>query len=566
MSATASILKAANLVRRHPCPHHCSHLSVGSLSGSLRSKAPAGSSGLSSPGRERVARARQLEMIRIERVTEPKVNAALHSQSAEAGRRIAMGLDPVPLEYRTKWSRELYRSQIRGGAQSSILGWSAASSLLSGAKQVGAETPEAFVGIGAPEDFLRSPVDQEVDGYFRATSRKQAQSHADQVNKVFERVKNRESIDPVTGKVDLTGLDMGKVARGVMAEMSGWDKSYSRLITRTGIVWANNEGAVQKYIDVGITEKQWYATDDELTCPYCAEMHEKIVGVEGDFVGAGDSVRVEGGALRIPEQVGGIQHPPLHPNCRCVILPFYRTGQVLAPEQQPAPEPLTVPEAPRIPTVTVPIQPVAVPQVPVQPLVPELPPAPVRPAAPPTAPANPVMREQSLRSAEQRIILKETEHAVLVDDAGKVVFEKAGGAHSVEFTAQEVKQMKGMSLTHNHPLLAPPSGADIRMMTNGLKEMRMINSVDRVIIQATDKTTSAAARKFAQNYDRSVLVRSKTETKKWVQDQLKKGVQIQDLGFDKVKKELMAYLYRSDLAYLRKNAGKYGLRIIVEAL
>jgi HK97 family phage portal protein len=92
-------------------------------------------------------------------------------------------------------------------------------------------------------------------------------------------------------------------------------------IARTETIWAWNEGAVQGYIQSGVVrKKQWLCANDERTCQWCPEMDGKIVEVEATFFNKGDGFEgSQGGLLTFDyEEIG---HPPLHPQCRCTIIP-----------------------------------------------------------------------------------------------------------------------------------------------------------------------------------------------------------------------------------------------------
>ena len=130
------------------------------------------------------------------------------------------------------------------------------------------------------------------------------------------------------------------------------------MIARTETIRSSNAGAVMSYAKAGIEEKQWYTAQDGNVCGFCAEMHGKVIGTSDTFFNRGDTMLIE-----LPEQlmvqqalewlekglwVGdvlcGISDvmvavnketriatmtftyedvgaPPLHPNCRCTILP-----------------------------------------------------------------------------------------------------------------------------------------------------------------------------------------------------------------------------------------------------
>ena len=70
-------------------------------------------------------------------------------------------------------------------------------------------------------------------------------------------------------------------------------------IARTETIAVSNEGALLGYEDSGVVEKsEFYAALDERVCPDCNALHGKV--------------------YKLADSHGVI---PVHPNCRCVMLP-----------------------------------------------------------------------------------------------------------------------------------------------------------------------------------------------------------------------------------------------------
>jgi HK97 family phage portal protein len=140
----------------------------------------------------------------------------------------------------------------------------------------------------------------------------------------------------------------------------GWQTfQRAEMIARSETIRALNAGANEAYRLAGVTEKQWYASLDERSCPFCAQMHEKVIAVESNFMNRGESLTVDipdgvdaADLLLEYKSVGGdrwawaggfvvvdrkartvtltanydnVGFPPLHPNCRCTILPVVRS-------------------------------------------------------------------------------------------------------------------------------------------------------------------------------------------------------------------------------------------------
>lgn len=122
------------------------------------------------------------------------------------------------------------------------------------------------------------------------------------------------------GKTLADGIEKGEgipeLRKRVEDLFDGMKQSRSETIARSEVIRATNYGTDEAYKESGIVEsKEWLVAFDERTCPYCLELQGKIVDLDEDFAGKGDNV---GGMQVEYENVGA---PPLHPNCRCTIIP-----------------------------------------------------------------------------------------------------------------------------------------------------------------------------------------------------------------------------------------------------
>jgi len=90
-------------------------------------------------------------------------------------------------------------------------------------------------------------------------------------------------------------------------------------IARTESLAVSNEGALAAYRQSPlVTGKEWSAVGD--ACEFCLELDGKVVEINDNFANLGtDFEGSDGGKLPIAYE--DIEHPPIHPNCRCVLLP-----------------------------------------------------------------------------------------------------------------------------------------------------------------------------------------------------------------------------------------------------
>lgn len=90
-------------------------------------------------------------------------------------------------------------------------------------------------------------------------------------------------------------------------------------IARTESLAASNEGTLEAYKQSPlVTGKEWSAEAN--ACQYCNSLNGKIIGLSEDFAKLGQGVEGDDGQ-KLKTDYENILHPPLHPNCRCALLP-----------------------------------------------------------------------------------------------------------------------------------------------------------------------------------------------------------------------------------------------------
>lgn len=105
------------------------------------------------------------------------------------------------------------------------------------------------------------------------------------------------------------GIDEGKgvpeITSTLKADFKDYSANQATRITRTEVLRSANQSAVDAFKQSGVVEgKQWViaGAEDE-----CADLDGEVVGLSGDFYSS-DNEFQDG-------------DPPLHPNCKCVVIP-----------------------------------------------------------------------------------------------------------------------------------------------------------------------------------------------------------------------------------------------------
>lgn len=130
-----------------------------------------------------------------------------------------------------------------------------------------------------------------------------AEDHAaDLVTRIDETT--RDQINGLVGKALEEGWSNDELA-GQIQDAEGFSDYRCEMIARTETAFADVQGNLQGYAASGVVEgKEWIVAQDEV-CEDCQALDGMVVSLDGSFPG-GD--------------------PPLHPNCRCDVLPVLTPG------------------------------------------------------------------------------------------------------------------------------------------------------------------------------------------------------------------------------------------------
>lgn len=110
-----------------------------------------------------------------------------------------------------------------------------------------------------------------------------------------------------------------QIGKRVTAEYQGIKGYKMNRLVRTETLKASNEATLYGYQQLGITEKEWF--NNPGACDYCKSVEDMGAQGMGDvFIEKGESLTDSEGNERVFDYES-VEHPPLHPNCRCVLLP-----------------------------------------------------------------------------------------------------------------------------------------------------------------------------------------------------------------------------------------------------
>lgn len=118
-----------------------------------------------------------------------------------------------------------------------------------------------------------------------------------------EGVKNGEAIPELRERITTLFGDM--------------EKYRAERIARSEVVRASNFAATEAYEQSGVVEQlQWLTTEDDRTDDECASMDGKIISLGESFLKQGENIG------KLTMDYGDVDFPPLHPSCRCTVVPL----------------------------------------------------------------------------------------------------------------------------------------------------------------------------------------------------------------------------------------------------
>ena len=163
---------------------------------------------------------------------------------------------------------------------------------------------------------------------------------------------------------------------------------------------------------------------------------------------------------------------------------------------------------------------------------------------------NILTRAEIIRNFENKIRNQKFESAGLFDKKGSLIFKKNGAAQSVKFSDDELQQMIGKYLTHNHPLDQSFSPEDIYVLaTSGLFEIRAVTETRTFVMTCNKRFTNK--REFTQL--KSTITRITNKTLKRLRKSFRNGEiteqQYYYNGWNEVWNEFSKSKYKDNFKY-----------------
>ena len=151
--------------------------------------------------------------------------------------------------------------------------------------------------------------------YIPYNIRKQVIENVDKFTKSLLDTDKQKLVDLITSGLR-DGQSVPEIRNLITETFNSYSKMQAERITRTEVIRASNQASLDAYKQSGVVVgKQWltFGAVDE-----CAEYDGKIEKLSGNFYSS-DNAFQDG-------------DPPLHPNCKCVVLPIVENTKAYQPD------------------------------------------------------------------------------------------------------------------------------------------------------------------------------------------------------------------------------------------
>jgi len=120
------------------------------------------------------------------------------------------------------------------------------------------------------------------------------------------------------GQIEALARDADGGEDAIGERLDQWDAERGERIGHRESVQFSEAVAVASFVAWSVTRLRWVANSD--ACPLCAALDGKVVGIEKNFVGKGDTVNPNDGVTSPLTSSGNVGHAPLHAGCECSVV------------------------------------------------------------------------------------------------------------------------------------------------------------------------------------------------------------------------------------------------------
>lgn len=132
---------------------------------------------------------------------------------------------------------------------------------------------------------------------------------------------DKDKIIDIIAKGVAEGKGIPVIRNEIRDTFEQYSKTQAERITRTEVIRASNQGTVDAWQQSEVVSgKEWLTAEDSRVDEDCEEMNGVIVNVESSFNGAIKDKFDEDVAEKLLDY-GSVGEPPLHPDCRCTLIP-----------------------------------------------------------------------------------------------------------------------------------------------------------------------------------------------------------------------------------------------------
>lgn len=181
-----------------------------------------------------------------------------------------------------------------------------------------------MIGLGEEQGALALIFAGDDESEFRLTAR--YEKYVENRTKKMAQNFNNETLERLNKSL-AEGIQAGealdKLRKRVDAVYDDAERYRTLRVARTETLNASNEATNEAYRQTGYVKgKEWYVNPG--ACEQCSEFEGKTIGLDDTFLGIGESYTYtdgDGNEQTVENTYDDINSPPLHPNCRCTILP-----------------------------------------------------------------------------------------------------------------------------------------------------------------------------------------------------------------------------------------------------